>query len=124
MQAKELGDGVKAAKGDLKLLRDEFKKTLDVLNTSPKSYGFTDTAQIKAARAEVQKLIRDIEKLQAAGKTNLSKATPKQTATIKAGVAGSQAAIVAATPSTIIRQQQQEEAIGIRLALRRTQRLH
>jgi TP901 family phage tail tape measure protein len=112
MQAKELVNGVKSSKKSLEGLKQNFKDTLDVLNTSPKQYGLTDTKQIIAARKEVEKLIREVEKLQAAGKTTLAgsgtkgnQATARQSAQLMAGVSRAQGLIQSATPSAIEKEQ-------------------
>jgi TP901 family phage tail tape measure protein len=120
MQARELVNGVKASKKSLDSIKQTFKDTLDVLNTSPKQYGFTDTKQIIAARKEVEKLIREVEKLQATGKKTLAgggakanQATARQSAQLMGGVASAQQTIQAATPSAILKQQEREQARAV-----------
>lgn len=120
MQSRELANGVKSSKKNLDSLKQTFKDTLDVLNTSPKQYGLTDTKQIIAARKEVEKLIREVEKLQAAGKTSLAgagskgnQATARQSAQLMGGVSRAQGMIQAATPSAIEKQEQRARAEAI-----------
>lgn len=127
MQAGELGAGVKSAKKDLKELRQAFKDTLDVLNTSPERFGEKLTRELEAARKKAAQLVAEVEKLQKAGKTNLRDATPKQQAQLMAGVSQTQSAIRAAQPSVIqsaeMRTQQkamselQNKSITLRYAL-------
>jgi hypothetical protein len=109
MQAGELTAGVKTAKKDLGQIKQAFKDTLDVLNTNPAKFGFTDTKQIIAARKEIEKNIKALEKLLALGKTTLaggvgpkgSQASIRQSAEVKAGVSSSASLIQQAAPSAI-----------------------
>jgi TP901 family phage tail tape measure protein len=101
MQAGELAAGVKSAKKDLKDLRQAFKDTLDVLNTSPERFGQKITAELETARKKAAQLVAEVEKLQKTGKMNLADATPKQRSQLMAGVSQTQSAIRAAQPSVI-----------------------
>jgi TP901 family phage tail tape measure protein len=101
MQAGELAAGVKSAKKDLKDLRQAFKDTLDVLNTSPERFGQKITRELETARKKAAQLVAEVEKLQKTGKMNLADATPKQRANLMAGVSETQSAIRAAQPSLI-----------------------
>jgi TP901 family phage tail tape measure protein len=109
MQAGELAAGVKSAKKDLKELKQAIKDTQDVLNTSPERFGQKLTGQLETARAKAAQLVKEVEKLQRAGKISLfdsnskrgPQATPKQSAQIMAGVSDLQSSISAARPAAI-----------------------
>jgi TP901 family phage tail tape measure protein len=102
MQTGEITKGVKAANGDLKALKASLKDTLSALPG-----GKNITNELQAARNQVSLLIKEIDKLQAKGngKTNLSQFTPRQRATVNAGVEQTKQMVTAAVPSNIIAQQ-------------------
>ncbi len=87
---------INAAKGDLKKLSEAVNDSLGGLPA-----GKNISKEIKTANAEAQKLLKTLQALQAAGKTNLSQATPRQRAVFGGKKESYEASLAAARPSAI-----------------------
>lgn len=79
MNAKDLKKGFTEARGDLSKLKDAFEKSLGSLPTGKVS------KEIKEVEKQLKGLISQVEKLQQAGKGNLTQATPRRQNIIAGG---------------------------------------
>lgn len=88
---------VRSAAGDLGKLKDAAKAALAAIPGGKAGM----TKEFVAIKKAVDDTLKSIEKLQKAGKTNLSQATPKQKLAVEAGNLGIGKALTSARPSNV-----------------------